>query len=128
MAKSTHAVGPSMTEHEALDPPIVFRRPELGLIDLPAETEESKSVGIAYSPSLESESKSSAHSEPSPHKLAHTTDSPFNQPETEPDSSAASTGGGGQREPQKQSTRPRKAATTQRAARIRSTDEDEFDI
>lgn len=128
MAKSTHAAGPSMTEHEALDPPVVFRRPELGLIDLPVETEESKSVGIASSPSLESESKSSAHSEPSPHKLAHTMENHSNQPETEPGSSVDSTDGGGQREPQRQSTRPRKAAANQRTARIRSTDADEFDI
>lgn len=130
MAKSTHAVGPSMTEHEAQDPPIVFSRPQLGLIDqpIPEETEESKSVGIAYSPSSESGSSSSEHSAQAPLEPAPTMENPSNQPETEPASSAASTDGDGLREMRRPSGRPAKK-TAPRAARVRSTDEvDEFDI
>jgi hypothetical protein len=142
MAKATVSGGPSATEHEMSDGgPLVFTRPELGLIDhpnlnTPVEDEEeiqsqhNQVDGTDSSPSSKKEQSPTEPNTPNVPAPAPTTENPSEPPEMETDSTAPSTDGNGQSEPQRQSSRPRKAAARKaanpRAARVRSADE-EFD-
>lgn len=118
-----------MTEEEAQDPPFAFRRPQLGLVDQPVETEESKSVGTGSSPSSLNDPKPTESSMQDSPKPALTTESHSN-PTVQADSSVSSTDGDTQRDAPRQSSRPRKSTPAKRTARVRSTDDevDEFDI
>jgi hypothetical protein len=112
MAKSTVGGGPSATEHEMQDPPIVFTRPELGFVDRPLVKEATPSVGTDSSQSSKSESSPENSNTQHPHNPAHTTENPSEAPEQETDSTAPTTDTDGQRKPTQRSSRPRKAVAS----------------
>lgn len=108
------------------------------VINTPPEEDEEETKwpnqadGTGSSQSSKKEPPSSESNRVDPRSPARTTESPSNRPETEPDSSADSTDTDGPNRRQTPSSRPRKAQPPRkanpRAARVRSTDDDEFDI
>lgn len=128
MAKSTNAGGPSMTEEEASDPPIVFTRPELGVVDRPFVKEEESSPdqdGMDSSQSSQSDRSRTDNSKQHSRKPAQTMENLSGVQGKESDSTVHSTDGDGPKATQAQSSRrpsPR--------ARVRNTDDliDEFEI
>lgn len=119
MAKGTRANGGSYTPEELADPSPPFRRPrraEIGYIDRPAKGEPSAETdGGDSGPSSQNEQTPSEKPTRFHRRRARTTASHSNQQEPETNSIADSTDTDGQTNPSAQS------------ARVRSTDEDEFD-
>jgi hypothetical protein len=135
MAKATHASGPTFTEHELSDPetPIIFNRPQLGLIDQPGMEDEEEiqsppqEVGMGSYPSSQNAQRSNESNTPSDLNPAPTMESHSKPtPTGVADSTADSTGGSGRTVPRKRSTSAGSKVDNPRAARVRST-EDEFD-
>ena len=133
MAKSTIATGPSATEHEMSDGgPVAIRRAEIGYVDRPKEEEPSlpnQEDGGDFSQSFKSDVSHTESNTPDHPSHARTTENPSKALETAQDSTAGTTDTDGPSEPQKRSSRPRKAApkVNQRATRVRSTDDDAED-
>lgn len=97
MAKGTHAQGATFSEHELSDPEPPSGHEETFRVQRAMLGGELQSAGTPYSESSESELSSSGLSTASPQELAQTTGSLSSQLEEGEGSSAAMTGGDGQK-------------------------------